>query len=678
MKNLLLCISLFSSAYLFCQETYEELYTAKKSAYHVTTDVTGDRVFIGTQKGDIVQINNTEETIALFSSSKELILAQAVSPENKFMMTGYASGKLELWDLANLAGPIKQFPYHEKAITSILYNGNGNILIVGAADGEISVWDVHRAQLLKVLKGHSNSISGISLHHSESKLASSSYDGTVKIWDLSDFSLTKTLDMKGGKVRSVAYSYDGERLAVGLSNKTIRILNAENYSSEFLFMGHRDVVYQVGFTYDDHYLISGSQDNTVRIWDTKTGQTVKSFNELANFVSFKLSPNAKSLYIADMTPVLKVWDISGMHFKESGKVIVRNVEVPIMRGEKEVFKVNRNAPMIGLIGTYKPDKIFETEDSEVLINGNLVSVNKLFKLEINNQEINVNNYKFSYAMKLAIGKTTIKIKAIDIYNNETINEFVIHRSPKVKGKIDASGREGSDYALVIATDEFNEFNDLTNPVYDGRTIAKNIEDKFGYHVDTLFNPTKTEIYKKLREYNKRVFSDDDQLFIFFAGHGEFDDVFSEGYLVAKDSKADDEVKETYISHSNLRTIIDHIPCKHIFVTMDVCFGGTFDPQVAKEGGVASSTNHFIATKLLYRTRLYLTSGGKKYVPDGREGQHSPFATEFLNALNSNGNKDNILTTSEITQYVEHLQPKPQNGAFGDNELGSDFLFIYRL
>ena len=466
-----------------------------------------------------------------------------------------------------------------------------------------------------------------------------------------------------------------------MSNKTIRVLHANNYSSEFLFMGHRDVIYQVGFTFDDHYLISGSQDNTVRVWDMETGNVYKSFNELANFVSFSLHPDGKSLYIADMTPILKVWDISKLDLKASGRQIVIREKTPKFRGEKVTFKVNRKAPMVAFTGKVKPNdvqNIIETQDNQILINGNLVSFNRLFKLEINGQEIPVTNYKFSYMMKLAIGKTTINVKAIDVYNNETIKEFIVHRSPKVHAAVDASGREGSDYALVIATDEFNEFNNLTNPVFDGRTIANELSTVFNYKIDTLFNPTKTEIYQKLREYNKRVFADDDQLFIFFAGHGEFDDIFSEGYLVAKDSKLEDEVKESYISHSNLRTIIDHIKCKHIFVTMDVCFGGTFDPNVAKEGGAVQGMDNLIASKLQYRTRRYLTSGGKEYVPDGAKGHHSPFAAEFIKALDSHGDKDGILTIGEINQYVEHVKPNPQNGAFGDNEVGSDFLFIYKL
>ena len=48
----------------------------------------------------------------------------------------------------------------------------------------------------------------------------------------------------------------------------------------------------------------------------------------------------------------------------------------------------------------------------------------------------------------------------------------------------------------------------------------------------------------------------DQLFIFFAGHGQFDEIFTEGYLVGSDSKLSDPGKTSYISHSTLRTVVN--------------------------------------------------------------------------------------------------------------------------
>ena len=113
--------------------------------------------------------------------------------------------------------------------------------------------------------------------------------------------------------------------------------------------------------------------------------------------------------------------------------------------------------------------------------------------------------------------------------------------------------------------------------------------------------------------------------------------------------------------------------------MDVCFGGTFDPVVAARGGADYENvdkNDFIQRKMQYQTRLYLTSGGKEYVPDGRPNQHSPFARKFLAALRGGGGTDGILTYNEILTYTEKVNPEPRAGEFGSNEPGSDFLFIF--
>lgn len=148
---------------------------------------------------------------------------------------------------------------------------------------------------------------------------------------------------------------------------------------------------------------------------------------------------------------------------------------------------------------------------------------------------------------------------------------------------------------------------------------------------------------------------------------------------------DDDGNTSYLPHSILRTIINNIPCQHTFLMMDVCFGGTFDQNLTKHRGGNRKTNvyqeisqqQFIARKLQFKTRKFVTSGGKEYVPDGKPGHHSPFARKILEALRNNGGNDNILTYTELLNYVERVQPSPHHGEFGDNEPGSDFLFIIK-
>jgi len=241
---------------------------------------------------------------------------------------------------------------------------------------------------------------------------------------------------------------------------------------------------------------------------------------------------------------------------------------------------------------------------------------------------------------------------------------------------DAVAIDRKDYAVVFATDKYDNWGDLVNPVNDGKTIAEELKKKYGFEVEVVENPTQNDVFEKILEYNRKEYKPQDQLMIFFAGHGQFDEDFGEGYIVAKNSLANDKSKTSYISHARLRSVVNNIPCEHIFLAMDVCFGGTFDPRIASSrAAFEADDRELLARKLSYKTRRYLTSGGKEYVSDGVPGEHSPFAKKLLEALRSYGGSDRILTLTELYTYLERLKPTPRSGEFGDNESLSDFVFV---
>ena len=115
--------------------------------------------------------------------------------------------------------------------------------------------------------------------------------------------------------------------------------------------------------------------------------------------------------------------------------------------------------------------------------------------------------------------------------------------------------------------------------------------------------------------------------------------------------------------------------------MDVCFGGTFDDAIASARAedvyAEISQSEYILRKLSVKTRKYLTSGGKEYVSDGIPGEHSPFARRILDAFESFGGDDGILTLKELYPYVEKLNPEPRMGIFGEDAPGSEFVFVVK-
>jgi len=240
-----------------------------------------------------------------------------------------------------------------------------------------------------------------------------------------------------------------------------------------------------------------------------------------------------------------------------------------------------------------------------------------------------------------------------------------------------------DYALIFATDSYDNWPGLNNPVFDAKTIKTELETHYGFTVELVENPTKVDIFSKLKEYNLKKYEPNDQLFIFIAGHGIFDEVMREGYIICTNSVKNDPSNSTLISHSELRTYLSRHSCDHIFLTMDVCFGGAFSNFVAMGGHRGDYDDkimeraEFIQAKLKYKTRRYMTSGGKEYVSDGIPGKHSPFAFRFIEALRTYGGDNGVLTLSEIVGSIEKVKPQPTFGDFEENQPGSDFIFIYR-
>jgi hypothetical protein len=285
------------------------------------------------------------------------------------------------------------------------------------------------------------------------------------------------------------------------------------------------------------------------------------------------------------------------------------------------------------------------------------------------------NVEVEKTLYLQDGQNIVELEVEDI-NGGIVKDFrsIIVGMDAISNAI---AIDRKDYAVLFATDKYDNWSDLVNPIFDSNAIAKELEDRYGFEVRIIENANQDEVFTVLREYAKMNYKPQDQLLIFFAGHGQYDETFGEGYVVAKNSLAKDPGKVTYISHNRLRNNIDNIQCDHIFLAMDVCFGGTFDPILASSRALYDEIDNaeFIVKKLSVKTRKYMTSGGKEYVSDGIKGQHSPYAKKFLEALRENGGEDRILTLAELNLYMQKLQTTPRAGSFGSDEQGSEFLFI---
>jgi hypothetical protein len=241
-------------------------------------------------------------------------------------------------------------------------------------------------------------------------------------------------------------------------------------------------------------------------------------------------------------------------------------------------------------------------------------------------------------------------------------------------------------ALLVGINTYDHHADLVNPVRDIRAVEKELREAYSVRTHMLIDATREEFRTALFNLAKQTYEENEQLFVFFSGHGWFDEELKRGYLALRDTKPidADPLRDSFVSHEEVRTILERLDCRHVLLAIDSCFSGTLDPIVAMApsarplGGdpyTEVSRSEYIQRKLAFRTRRYITAGGKEYVPDGRPGQHSPFARQFLAALRNYGGADSILTLEELLLYLERVDPQPRSGELYGNEPGSSFVLV---
>ncbi len=625
------------------------------------------------------------------SGGESWVTALRFHNNGKYLATGERNGKITVYDLST--GTIAYtFEGHKGTVYSVDFSSRYEYMVSAGADGQMKIWDMSTRQAVKKMKVCEEELLVARFSPDGTKVLTAGSDGLLKEWDVLSGNMVRSIEAHPGSyIRAAAYSPDGVYMATGSDDKSVKVWQTANgrLLKEFP-KSHKKWIQTLDFASDNKHIVTGGHDGNAILWSLEKGAEILSLKQGGSFVSGAVfSPDLKAVITTGYESKNNVWNIAALNLTPA-PVLVQETSLSVAnRTTGDNSAVIRN--IFELVQPrVKTGEKFVCLEEEIKIRGiisfeagirEIAVVNKQSgqreKMKLNDEGT------FEHSMKLGFLDNDLTIEAIDTKGTKLEKKITVYRifdktNPSELAKL---SRSGADYALIIATNTYQAMNPLVNPVFDANTIAAQLEGDFNFHVEKLIDPPLGQITLKIREYAKKLYSDDDQLFIFIAGHGEYDDFYKEGYLVAADSKKGDEGKTSYLPHSALRTYINNIPCKHIFLAMDVCFGGTFDPHLASSRGSEdvdqAAKAHFIKRKLNSKTRLYLTSGGKEYVPDGRPGQHSPFARKFLESLSTYGGADRILTYKEILSVIESVVPEPRYGEFGDNEPGSDFIFIGR-
>lgn len=246
------------------------------------------------------------------------------------------------------------------------------------------------------------------------------------------------------------------------------------------------------------------------------------------------------------------------------------------------------------------------------------------------------------------------------------------------------GSLGRFYALVIGNGQYEQLPPVATAERDAKALDAVLRDDYGFQTTLLVNAKSTKILSTLYTLSQTL-TPNDNLLVYYAGHGKRDLRNRRGWWLPVDAGADAESKKNWLPNQEVSDRLALIPARHILVLADASYVGDITrgaPQPEPQNMSAAQWAKYVETTKSRRARLALSSGADE-PPSGAAGQSSPFTATVISVLQrqkgvfpaSRLHREvvNALTADErVTSAVPTFAPL--QSAFHD---GVDFLFERR-
>ncbi len=237
--------------------------------------------------------------------------------------------------------------------------------------------------------------------------------------------------------------------------------------------------------------------------------------------------------------------------------------------------------------------------------------------------------------------------------------------------------EGSNYyALIIGINDYDDpgINDLEEPLNDALKLYDILVSNYIFdneNISQLANPTRNVIIQELDRLAYEL-TEKDNLIIFYAGHGLWDEQLKKGFWIPSDANTTN--RANWFSNSDLRDYIGGIKAKHTLLISDACFGG----GIFKTRQAFADISPAIIELYKLPSRKAMTSGAMTTVPD-----KSVFIEYLIKRLKEN--TERVLSAEQLFASFKiavinnsSTNQVPQFGEIRETgDEGGDFLFIRR-
>src|SRR5579871_6166875 len=231
------------------------------------------------------------------------VLAVAISPDGKRILSGGYDRTLRLWDV-NGGPPLKvlQEPAQE-TIWHIHFLPDGRRALTGGgdvwknnaevegSDFQVRLWDLDTGKVIRRFKGHTKKVYDLALTADGRTMLTGSMDTTVRLWDVETaHEIMKFQQPQKRRVWSTALTADGRLGLSGDGDGEAHLWDIAKRTGMAL-PSNRTHVLAVAFSPDGKRALTGAVGFIMRLWEVDPIKQVAQFQHSTGISSVTFSPN---------------------------------------------------------------------------------------------------------------------------------------------------------------------------------------------------------------------------------------------------------------------------------------------------------------------------------------------------------------------------------------------------
>ncbi|MDH3600327.1 MAG: caspase family protein, partial [Candidatus Tectomicrobia bacterium] len=271
--------------------------------------------------------------------------------------------------------------------------------------------------------------------------------------------------------------------------------------------------------------------------------------------------------------------------------------------------------------------------SQATIVGQALDESGIVEVSVNGAMANLDGEgNFSKHILLRIGDNPVELTAMDLYANVAKLQFVIQR--QADNMLSAERmikryKVGKYYAMIVGNNNYQHLPKLETAVKDATEVDKILKATYGFETELLLNATRSDMLSTLSRLRRNMLPEDN-LLVYYAGHGVFEEVAQEAYWLPVDAKEDDVAN--WIIADSITSEMKRNPARHVLIVADSCYSGTLTRAADVNLSSRRGREYFLKKMFKQPSRTLMASGGNEPVVDNGSDGHSIFAYTFLRAL----------------------------------------------